>query len=117
MKRSLILIFLICLLFSCKKNSGGGGNGGGGNGGGTGGGNTNLDYTPIPTSENVNTEVYGYVTDDQGYFLPGVNLFHFLNGDYSAGAYNILGDGTFSTTTVSKDKYRMVFSLCRKGLR
>lgn len=101
-KKLPLLFFLIILLAGCRKTDQGGG--GGGNGGGNG--NTDPDYTEIPASQNVNTEIIGYVTNNQNQLLTGPNLFHLISGNNSIGSYTIMGNGIFNTTSIATDKYR-----------
>lgn len=102
MRISLLICFITLLAFGCRKSDNDGGNG---NGNGNGN-NNNPDYTSIPASESVSTEVIGYVTNDQNQLLTGPNLFHLISGNNSIGAYTLMGNGMFTTGPIITDKYR-----------
>jgi hypothetical protein len=97
MRKYLLLSAALILLFGCNKNDGGPGNGNE---------NTDPDHTPTPVAVNVNTELTGYVTNDQNQYLTGPNLFQLMKGSNSIGSFTVMGNGAFTTNTVTLDKYR-----------
>lgn len=100
MKKITIYLLLALLATGCRKNDQG-------NGTGNGNGNTvDPDHTTIPAPASINTEINGYVTNDQNQLLTGPNLFHLISGVNSIGAYTLMGNGQFTTNTITTDKYR-----------
>lgn len=98
MKRVLLMCVAAALVVGCHKNQAGGN--------GNGDDDIKPDFTTVPAAENVNTDITGYVTNDKNRLLTGPNYFHFLNGDYSSGAFTLMGNGMFYTLPRLTDKYR-----------
>jgi len=94
MKKLIPALCLTVLLFSCRKNGPGGGND---NGFG------HPDSTIVPASENVNTEIIGYVTNDQNGLIP--STYFYLPGNANTTSFNIGTDGLVTTPTVTTDRY------------
>jgi hypothetical protein len=69
-------------------------------------GDGNSDNTTIPATESVNTEIIGYVTNNQNQLLTGSSLIHLISGNNSVGTYTLLGNGIFNTASIITDKYR-----------
>lgn len=88
---------MTAIVFGCRKNDIDNGNGGSGG--------TPPDTTSIPTAENINTEIVGYVTNEQNQVINSTLLFHLLNGEQSMNSWNIMGNGIFSTGNIVVDKY------------
>ncbi|MEQ1676428.1 MAG: hypothetical protein ABL876_07000 [Chitinophagaceae bacterium] len=103
MKKTLLVFSIAAITFSCHKPDQNADNGNNGNGNGNAG---DPDHTTIPAPANVNTEINGFVTNDQNQLLTGPNLFHLISGNSSIGAYTLMGNGMFTTSTISTDKYR-----------
>jgi len=96
MRISCILAFIAVILFGCSKN----------NDRPQSPDTTTGDYTPIPGSEPVSANIYGFVLDDENHTLQSSAV-----ADYNYNSYPLLQNGTFITGITSVDKYTAKFRI------
>src|SRR5687768_2014473 len=95
MRSIFLALALIILIAGCRKDGPGGDKPG-----------ASPDFTTIPPPSSVNTQIEGYVTNDQNQPHTSPHYFYLAKGDNWSSPYTVMGNGFFNTPAISADQYR-----------